>query len=487
MALPSDMSTFLRASTDRLKLAEPASTVFAQSGAIIDAVTWIRDDDVVYVASGEAPQFGLTVESRAVARGRCTLIASLAAAPPSGLTLPGMPPLDAAESSTQMPEAAVVVIPNTFADLLTVASRELGINAKMVYTESGGLVRSVDVIQNNDLLFVSDAPRPKQLQRVLSVVSQRHDTAEGSDLCSVSDDGSVLTTQTAVVVSSAVCMPGPGSAPSLSAAALAYSSTDGGDGLLGSSPAVSMAPPPNSDWVSLNVGGQVFHTSRTTLCRDPDSMLARLFGRSQRDSGDGFEWSSATDASGAVLFDRDPRYFGPLLNYLRTGVLIRPDDVSLEGLLLEASFFQVTKLEELIASELEAEAASENSPYQKRYVVLTVKGAGVKLIEGPVDAVMKQLNGGVVPPRKPPFSVESDDLHTRVYGLTELGWLLKNFKLSEVLDALRAEGWVLVQSSAAYSSCSIGPGNISSKSDEDTEHLFIFAHKSGIYKIFNPK
>ena len=29
-------------------------------------------------------------------------------------------------------------------------------------------------------------------------------------------------------------------------------------------------------WVKLNVGGQVFRTTRTTLCRDPKSFLCRL-------------------------------------------------------------------------------------------------------------------------------------------------------------------------------------------------------------------
>jgi len=30
------------------------------------------------------------------------------------------------------------------------------------------------------------------------------------------------------------------------------------------------------DWIKLNVGGQTFVTTRTTLCRDPKSFLFRL-------------------------------------------------------------------------------------------------------------------------------------------------------------------------------------------------------------------
>ena len=353
--------------------------------------------------------------------------------------------------------------------LLEMAGRMLDMDATHVYDEDGSALLSTDVVQNNDVLYISNGERTRgPAKRVFSVVSQRHDDTDPiSDLCSASDDGSIITTQTAVVVSSQIPVDPPIHPPPPS---------------MGPSDPGSSAPPPESDWVTLNVGGQVFHTSRTTLCRDADSMLARLFGRGFAPSDEpgttGFRWKSTTDASGAVLFDRDPRYFSPVLNYLRTSVLILPEDVSLEGLLLEAQFFQIARLQEDILSELEAREARANNIHKKRYVVLTVKGDGIKLIEGPVDDVMRNLNGGIVPPRKPPFSVESDDLHTRVYGLTELGWLLKNFKLSEVLDALRDEDWVLIQSSAAYSSCNIGPGNLSSKTDEDTEHLFIFAHIS---------
>eukprot|EP01126_Amoeba_proteus_P028879 TRINITY_DN2844_c0_g1_i3.p1 TRINITY_DN2844_c0_g1~~TRINITY_DN2844_c0_g1_i3.p1 ORF type:complete len:122 (-),score=23.46 TRINITY_DN2844_c0_g1_i3:101-466(-) len=51
-------------------------------------------------------------------------------------------------------------------------------------------------------------------------------------------------------------------------------------------------------------------------------------------------------------FDRDPEYFGPVLNYLRTGKLIYPSGLSLRGLREEAIFYEISELERLISKEL---------------------------------------------------------------------------------------------------------------------------------------
>ncbi|XP_053426943.1 BTB/POZ domain-containing protein KCTD2 isoform X3 [Nycticebus coucang] len=69
-------------------------------------------------------------------------------------------------------------------------------------------------------------------------------------------------------------------------------------------------------WVRLNVGGTYFVTTRQTLGREPKSFLCRLC--CQEDP----ELDSDKDETGAYLIDRDPTYFGPILNYLRHGKLI---------------------------------------------------------------------------------------------------------------------------------------------------------------------
>lgn len=85
----------------------------------------------------------------------------------------------------------------------------------------------------------------------------------------------------------------------------------------------------STDWIKLNVGGQLFYTSRTTLLNsDPDSMLARMFSPNSN------LHPSCIDSNGAYLIDRDPRYFSPLLNYLRSGALILDPDINPKGIII---------------------------------------------------------------------------------------------------------------------------------------------------------
>ncbi|KAK3749974.1 hypothetical protein QZH41_008463, partial [Actinostola sp. cb2023] len=88
-----------------------------------------------------------------------------------------------------------------------------------------------------------------------------------------------------------------------------------------------------SSTIKLNVGGQVFTTSLQTLTKDAGSMLHAMFsGR--------FDTKPAED--GSYFIDRDGTCFRYILNYLRTGKLILPDDKLIrEEVLEEAKFYQV--------------------------------------------------------------------------------------------------------------------------------------------------
>ena len=85
--------------------------------------------------------------------------------------------------------------------------------------------------------------------------------------------------------------------------------------------------------VKLNVGGKRFTTSLQTLTRDPNSMLAAMFsGRHE----------VQTTEDGSFFIDRDGTYFRFILNYLRDGELILPENAKfLKELAAEARFYQL--------------------------------------------------------------------------------------------------------------------------------------------------
>ena len=85
------------------------------------------------------------------------------------------------------------------------------------------------------------------------------------------------------------------------------------------------------DKLCLDVGGTVFHTTYTTLSRERESMLARMFGGELR---------PAAEELGRHFIDRDGTHFRYILNYLRDGTVALPHDEQLQKeLLVEANYY----------------------------------------------------------------------------------------------------------------------------------------------------
>ncbi|XP_016950726.1 BTB/POZ domain-containing protein KCTD9 isoform X3 [Drosophila biarmipes] len=121
-------------------------------------------------------------------------------------------------------------------------------------------------------------------------------------------------------------------------------------------------------WVKLNVGGQIYATTIDTLVgREPDSMLARMFLQ------DGSIMPSERDEQGAFLIDRSPRYFEPIINYLRHGQFVCDSNISVLGVLEEARFFGifslVTHLEERLGQQ---EAPLGDKPLTRNDVIKAI-------------------------------------------------------------------------------------------------------------------
>lgn len=144
----------------------------------------------------------------------------------------------------------------------------------------------------------------------------------------------------------------------------------------------NQSEPQNDEWIKLNVGGQLFTTTRTTLCtNEPNSMLARMFSLDHRDlqshqhnhnplqncnetncpNSDNYCFTnqpiglrpSPRDSNGAYLIDRSPKYFEPILNYLRHGKLIIDHNINVQGVLEEAKFYGIVSLLPMLELETE--------------------------------------------------------------------------------------------------------------------------------------
>eukprot|EP01062_Namystynia_karyoxenos_P039859 TRINITY_DN28996_c0_g1_i1.p1 TRINITY_DN28996_c0_g1~~TRINITY_DN28996_c0_g1_i1.p1 ORF type:complete len:367 (+),score=124.88 TRINITY_DN28996_c0_g1_i1:94-1101(+) len=116
------------------------------------------------------------------------------------------------------------------------------------------------------------------------------------------------------------------------------------------------------DIIGLNVGGRVFTTTRATLCRERDSLLASLF-----DPAAEAGLRLPVDSDGNFFIDRDGRLFAIALNFLRTFSL--PDGLSHSDLRLlraEADFFGIQSLADLIS-----EARDTAREQRCRYTVMT--------------------------------------------------------------------------------------------------------------------
>ncbi|PIK55488.1 putative BTB/POZ domain-containing protein KCTD9 [Apostichopus japonicus] len=170
---------------------------------------------------------------------------------------------------------------------LTEAGSILGINATVIYNKHGGRIDNFGLIRDDDVLYLSEGEPFIDPQLVIAV-SKEHATSNS------------------VVKGNILLRPLP------------------------RVPSHFSDPDPKSFYLTKR---------RSTLTqREPESMLARMFGTEDP------SWNSAMDRSGAYLIDRSPKYFEPIMNYLRHGQLIVDTNIGAAGVLEEAKFFGMTSL-----------------------------------------------------------------------------------------------------------------------------------------------
>lgn len=105
--------------------------------------------------------------------------------------------------------------------------------------------------------------------------------------------------------------------------------------------------------MKLNVGGQIFSTSRATLTKHATSMLATMF--SDRQAG-----ALIKDKSGTVFIDRDGHLFSHVLEWLRTGHVRLCNAEEKEMLRVEADYYLLDVLSQKLKNIVYREKISNN-------------------------------------------------------------------------------------------------------------------------------
>lgn len=110
----------------------------------------------------------------------------------------------------------------------------------------------------------------------------------------------------------------------------------------------------SSGTVTLNVGGYLYATQRQTLAKHPGSVLEEM--------ASGKRPVQHVDSMGNAFIDRDGPIFRHILNFLRLGELLLPDDFKEIGLLQrEAEFYRLPELTEA-ALDWEQQQAAQREP-----------------------------------------------------------------------------------------------------------------------------
>jgi len=109
--------------------------------------------------------------------------------------------------------------------------------------------------------------------------------------------------------------------------------------------------PDDEEWIYLKMDNMIFTTTRSTLTLDKNSLLYIMF---KKDS----PYHLPRDLQAPdqpYLFDRNPKYFEPILNYLRTGEIIFDNNINPKGILMEAKYFNIQGMIEALQPIVEKE------------------------------------------------------------------------------------------------------------------------------------
>lgn len=121
----------------------------------------------------------------------------------------------------------------------------------------------------------------------------------------------------------------------------------------------------DDDWFQICCDGKTFTTTRATLLAEKDSMFSVMFQKNSPFQKFNRDLNHPMRPY-VVFIDRNPQYFEPILNYLRSDgeILINPN-VNICGVLLEAKYWGLSKLAEELERMIEQIQAEQEKIKRK--------------------------------------------------------------------------------------------------------------------------
>jgi len=117
--------------------------------------------------------------------------------------------------------------------------------------------------------------------------------------------------------------------------------------------------------VKLDVGGKIFSTSISTLTSQPNSMLGAMF------SG---RYNLEPDSDGTIFIDRNPTYFGYILDWLRTDKVPHLESFAAKvNVLEEAKYYALDKLIVQLEEEINDNKMHKSRISQKEFIKIVSK------------------------------------------------------------------------------------------------------------------
>lgn len=197
--------------------------------------------------------------------------------------------------------------------------------------------------------------------------------------------------------------------------------------------------------ITLNVGGVLYTTTKSTLSKYPDSMLGAMI------SG---KFPMTKDQHGHLFIDRDGQIFRHILNFLRSTRLALPTQFSdYDLLLVEADFYQISPLIDAINHALEDKSDKLESHYLEIIEMRTGLSATMPTNNSRIKTVLSGRKDVIL---TLPEQLIGDEAKEKLHEKNGNEFIEVELNSSSVrlrfCEVLKNRGWVLINSDLSSSS-----------------------------------